>query len=225
MRYHRSELVAALEQFLCGITERTTPLSQMNYADRHVFSSDNPQQHTLNAPTNADYMLPVPNNGGSQAILLCRSAILQLTRTHLGRNWDSTESVFPSIAILGRKKRKRSVFHIFHYLLERNFAENRNTSWRHTSFTQLGIPKNTAQDYQTKYQLRRIASEHVYRVDKYTAWIREELDGRVAILASSVKDGALPIIAQRGRVFSGYTYVDPQSVGRDSSLKPKRVQY
>jgi len=228
MRSHRSELVAALEQFFIGIAERTTLVSQANFADRHVFStvsSGSSQPRLLNAPTNADYILQVPNHGCVQAIILCRSAMMQLTRIKLGSNWDSSESVYPPITIIGRKKKKRALFQILHYLLDRNFQHKRNTSWRHASFLQLGIPKNTAQDYHTKYSLRRIASDLVYRVDKHTAWLRNEFDGRVVILDSYVKDRALPIIAQRGLVFSGYKYVDAQSVGRDSSLKPKRVQF
>lgn len=171
----------------------------------------------------------MPNTAGATAdataILLCRSAILQITRGSRGFSWDSTESLFPSNAIIARKVKKQCIFRILHYLLERNFEERRNTSWRHISFTKLRIPLNTAHEYHTEYRLRKVASQHVRRVDKCVEWVREQLNGRVLHLDQSLKDEMIPVIAERGRVCSGYVWVDPQSVGRDARFTPKRIQY
>ena len=221
---HPHELQLALEEFLMGLSEKRSAMSRINYADKSLYIVDDDRKFVqLNAPSNQHYALTIPGAMECTKVVLCRSALIELVRYYFDSNWDHAQQVFPSLTVLERKLRKRSVFRVLQYIVERQFAEGKNTSWQHPSFSKLHIPLNTAKHYHTAFRLRHIASAFLRRVDYHPHFLTEAFQGHAIILGPSFLTDILPIIAERGRCPAQYAYVDGQSVLL-SADKPKRVK-
>jgi len=199
-------------------------MSRINYADKNLYIVDDDRKFVqLNAPSNQHYALTIPGATECTKVVLCRSALIELFRYYFDSNWDHAEQVFPSLVVLERKLRKRSVFRVLQYIVERQFAVGKNTSWQHLSFNKLHIPLNTAKHYHTSFRLRHIASAFLKRVDYQPQFIEEALQGHALTLGPSFLSDILPKFAERGRCPAQYAYVDKNSVVLAAD-KPKRVK-
>lgn len=158
--------------------------------------------------------------------MLCRSAMIQLTRCYMEWNWSVCESYFISRAAFERAKKKQAVIQILAYLLKTSdWVAGRNIKWTDTGFTSLGIVRQTAKNYVGQYNLRDVATRCIRPIHKHENWIKEFLHGCVVTLDPSWSKDELPRIAERGRVCANFTKVDVHSVGRLPSLLSKVVQY
>jgi len=231
MLEHRSDLISALVDFVIDFEKLKMVQTQRNYTDKHVFTGNEVRHDCLNAPTNPHYQLLVPLGEDDPSpernpkyLLLCRSAIMDVTRGHLGSAWDTTEAAFPSIAALQRSIKKRRIFLIINYLLERDFhSAGKKFRWDHESFLSLRIPLKTAWKYVTDYQLREVL-RCVRCINTNVDWVRNCLGGCVVAVPDDVVAHGLTVISERGTQSAGYLVVDPASVLTKAS-ETRRVQY
>jgi hypothetical protein len=234
MGHHAAALRSGLLKFMVGIEERKTSEAQSNYVNKHLHTVEDGALSGCLNEKHCHYLLPIAGPALEQdnkeqengRIILCRSAIVELTRDYLGWNWADAEAVFPSVAAIRRSVKKRRILQIVSYLLERNFEPGRKkVCWRHASFKTLCIPEATAMKYVTDYKLRQVVSRHIHRIDHHRAWVSGTFRGLVVDLPFQLVQEGIPLIADRGYACTGYTKVNSKSIGENSKLKPKRVQY
>jgi len=228
MKCHRRELLSALSQFLDAMVDKPSVDSQRYFANKHVYTPDErPGLTLINRPKNCDYLLPLPSGRArpDSAVVLCRSSIVELTRAFLGTYWASTETVFPSTAEMGRKKRKRTIFRILSLLLMENIGPRDSVCWEQHAFRRLNMSKDTAKHHVTKYKLRQIVHQNVVRsINHHSEWVQNTFNGSVIALPPSLLE-MLSVLQERGRRNSGYDTVQSESVRHDATLRPKRVQF
>jgi hypothetical protein len=158
-------------------------------------------------------------------VLLCQSAIVELTRAFLGSYWDTTESVFPSTLEMKRKK-KRTIFQILNLILKDNPAEYDTVCWEQPAFWRLNMSKDTAKHLVTKYKLRQIVYKNMVRsVEHHAGWVRNMFKGYVLRLPIGIMDDTFPVLKIRGQQNTGYDTVQSESVAGVAALRPKRVQF
>jgi hypothetical protein len=229
MKNHGPELRLALTGFLVEMHKKASVGTQRKFADKHAYTSDVAEStEIINQPKNCDYLLPVAvaKGGLHAAVLLCRSAIVELTRAYLGNYWDSVESVFPSTAVMTRKKKKRNLLRILTMLLKDQTGPDEPICWEKPAFRRLNMSKDTAKHWVSQYQLREIVSGNWVRsIEHHGPWLRDTFRGIAVPLAKPVVDHKLPVLAKRGTVNAGYKSVQPESVGNVAALKPKSVQF
>jgi len=227
LKEHRQPTVAALSSFLASLEERSTTDARTNHARRHLFdvARECSSQQIINKAKNPHYCLPVPGSVRPTGVVLCRSAMVDLSRSYLHCSWSEAGTYYTSMSKRNGQERKDVVHKVLRYLLLADFAPGHNIAWSRNYFTELGIPKDTAKKYVREFDLRQIASQCVRCVSIHSEWVRSTLGGCVVVLGESVLDQTIPFLVKRGDVNAEYRYVDPQSVARDPSFYSKRVQY
>lgn len=225
LRSHPAETTAALTLFLERFENYKSPESQSKFADKHIVLEKVGCDTAINEPANSHYLLPSPCGESSKSILLCRSAIIEITKKFTRWNWQATEDAFTPLPVLKRNRRRQAVMRILNYLLQKNFEPHQQVQWTCDSITRYNIPIDTAKKYTRKYDLRTIATDEVRCVVHWNDWLSTQFAGYQLQLPSALVQQVLPRIADRGRTAAGYHKVHPNSVGMDSTAKNFLVQY
>lgn len=226
---YEPQLRSALTLFLGRMAEKSSADAQRTFANEHLCTPDQRVvQEILNQPKNRHYLLPVSLDTGARrkGLLLCRSAIVELTRAFLGTLWSSTQAVFPTTAELDRKKKKRFVFQILNILLKDDVGPGGTVNWNQPAFTQLNMSKDTAKHHVTKYKLRKLVQQPMIRsLHHHSEWVQRIFRGFGHPLSREIVNGKLPILAECGSATTGWVSVHPNSVGGNVALSSKCMQF
>ena len=225
MLQHRTGLQGALTSFLEQFERKKSPESRRNWVNKHAYDSEEDGLICLNAPFNKHYRLPVPKAEKGTAVILCRSATIEISRRYLGWKWDDTEAYFSTLQQLARLKKKWVICRVLCYLLERNFVEGGNLSWQHESFVETKIKVKTAMKYVGDYKLRNVALSVVKCAQSHSQWVTDICGGHVVELPEAVLNEGIPKLVRRGQVANLYDTVPAASVGYIKALYPMRVQF
>jgi len=225
MLQQQPELHRALTSFLVQFEKKKSPEARRNWVNKHAYKAEEGGLICLNLPFNRHYSLPVPEPSKGSAVILCRSATIEISRRYLGWKWDDTETYFSTLQQLARLKKKWVICRVLCYLLERNFVEGGNLSWQHESFVDTKIKVKTAMKYVGDFQLRGVALSVVKCARSHTQWVTDICRGHVVDLPETVLREGIPKLVRRGQVANLYDFVDKGSVGWTKALYPKRVQY
>lgn len=227
---HKEQTKKAISVFLLGMDERKGNKGRIERHEKnHKWSRDNPGE-PINNPIRPDYELPVEGLPGSKAsgptILVCRATVMELL--HRTLVWDRKElKVYFRAGELDKgNERKRKLFALLRFLLKTDWDVDSTVDWNDEELKKIEVAKNTLQDWARPkvYDLRRIASGHVYGVDRKRDLIANTFGGHVCTIPEDVIGSAFPLLSKR-RNIEKFKRVNTLSVQERSEKYKGLVHY